>query len=179
MVEVGTILFTAGVNLVGKLLFKWISEGKSSVKTSVIEREIAIESAAEAQRRRLRADDLQMASREALREIVERSPQLSFAKSGLSGGLRLDFNPKNPDSSKELMLALRQRVEQIEREARAAQQPEGVVLPPGARLLPAEDQRDGNRDTAAENAAPSAGTDARRMLDRLKERIERIEAERE
>jgi len=156
MVDFGTILFTAGVNLVGKLLFKWISEGRSSVRTSLVDKEIAAEAAVEAERRRLRADDLERASQDALKEIVERSPHLSFAKSGLSSGLRLDFDPRDPNSSKHLMVALRQRIAQIEKEAQ-----DPVVLPPGATPLPGE-QKD----------------DSRQMLDTLKARVQRRESDR-
>jgi hypothetical protein len=163
MVDFGTILFTAGVNLVGKLLFKWISEGRSSVRTSLVEREIAAEAAIEAERQRLRPDDLERASQAALKEIVERSPHLSFAKSGMSSGLRMAFDPKDPNSSKQLMVALRQRIDQIEKETRGP-----VVLPPGAALAPPEKNP----------AVPAQGAEARKMLDTLKARVDQRETDR-
>jgi hypothetical protein len=180
MIEFGAILFTTGVNLVGNLLFKWISEGRSAVKTSTIERDIAAQAAIEAERRRLRPDDLVRASQEALKEIVERTPQLSFAKSGLhSSSLRLAFDPKDPGSSKHLLLSLRERIEQIDHDAQKAVQQRGVDLPPGAVLVPPERNARADRDPTGHPAVPRQGGDARRMLDNLKTRIERIETDRE
>src|SRR5262245_54245849 len=98
-----SILLTAGANLVQKLLYKWISEGKSTVRVSAVDRQIAAEASAEAARLRLRVDDLENATKEALQKIVALSPRLSYARSGLHSNLRLEFNPRDPDSSKSLL----------------------------------------------------------------------------
>lgn len=179
MIDFGTILFTAGVQLVGSLLFKWISEGKSTVKVSAVDRQIAIEAAAEAERLRLRPDDLEQAAQRALQEIVARSPQLSFARSSFHSNLRLEFDPKDGDSSKQLLLDLRRRLDELAHQAEVGDPRPALNLPPGAILVTPGRPGEGGTPAVDPPRVLAQPTRAKRLLDDLKARVDQIETDRE
>lgn len=114
MVDVAAALLTAGLSLSQKLIMSWIEHGRSQVKVSEVESSIAKEAALEAERLRVRVDDLERAAQQMMREIVARSPQMSYSRPKLgSAVLDMQFDPRNPASSKQMLSDLRLRIAEI------------------------------------------------------------------
>ncbi len=114
MVDVEQTLLTAGLFLASKLIMSWVEKGRDRVKVSEVESSITKEATEEAGRLRVRVDDLEQATHKMLRELVDRSPEISYSRGRLSApALALEFNPRDPASSKQLLSDLRARVTAI------------------------------------------------------------------
>jgi hypothetical protein len=114
MVDVAGVLLAAGLSLASKLIVSWVEHGRARVKVSEVDSSIAREATEEAARLRVRVDDLERATHEMMREIVARTPQISYSR-GLIGPAALDlqFDPRDPASSKQMINDLRSRVGEI------------------------------------------------------------------
>jgi hypothetical protein len=167
VVDIITPLLAAGFSLAEKVIFSWFEGGKSEVRISRLEASINELSGREAERLRLRQDDLRQITDQIIRELVAAAPQLSYVKPRFQEPVvKLDFDPKNPDSSKELLQDLRGRLTSIRQKEMASAHALGQradvavpaegqsriyeVLPPathdGAKSEP-ERQRQGNRSS--------------------------------
>jgi len=125
MVDIASALFVAGLGLAQKLIYRWITEGKSRIKVADVDAQIASQSKEEADRLRLRVDDLEKATQSMLRRLVTEMPGLSYAKPPLhSSSLVLDFNPRDPRSSKNLLEELSTKVNQMTLSAHVGVPPE-------------------------------------------------------
>jgi hypothetical protein len=114
MVDFVTPLVAAGFSLAEKIVFSWFEEGKSNVRVSRIETAIASLSAHEAERLRLREDDLMQVTDGIIRELISAAPQLSYVKPRFQEPVvRLDFDPKSPASSNQLLRDLKVRLGEI------------------------------------------------------------------
>jgi hypothetical protein len=114
MVDVAAALLTAGLSLSQKLVMSWVEHGRSRVKVSEVESSIAKESVLEAERLRVRVDDLERAAQQMMREIVARTPQMSYSRPRLGPAvLDMQFDPHNPASSKQMLSDLRLRIAEI------------------------------------------------------------------
>jgi hypothetical protein len=113
MVDVAGALLTAGLSLASKLIVSWVEHGRSRVKVAEVESSIAREAAEEAARLRVRVDDLERATFQMMRELVARTPQISYSRSFTGPVLDLQFDPHNPASSKQMLNDLRFRVGEI------------------------------------------------------------------
>jgi uncharacterized caspase-like protein len=114
MVDVAGALLTAGLSLASKLIVSWVERGRSRVRVAEVESSIAREAAEEAARLRVRVDDLERATHQMLRELVARTPQISYSRSAIGPAvLDLRFDPRDPASSKQMISDLRYRVSEI------------------------------------------------------------------
>lgn len=114
MIDVAAALLTAGLSLSQKLIMSWVEHGRSRVKVSEVESSIAKEAALEAERLRVRVDDLERAAQQMMREIVARTPQMSYSRPRLgSAVLDMQFDPHDPASSKQMLSDLRLRIAEI------------------------------------------------------------------
>jgi hypothetical protein len=114
MVDVAGALLAAGLSLASKLVVSWVERGRSRVKVSEVESSIAKEAAEEAARLRVRVDDLERATAQMLRELVARTPQISYSRGFIgSASIDLQFDPHDPASSKQMINDLRFRVGEI------------------------------------------------------------------
>lgn len=108
-------LLAAGLNLAQRLIVSWVEHGKSRVKLSEVDQSIAKEAQAEADRLRLRVDDLERATHRMLSELFHRTPQISYSRAGFPGSPSMDlqFNPRDPKSSKAMLADLKARVAEL------------------------------------------------------------------
>jgi hypothetical protein len=107
-------LLTAGLNLAQNLIVEWVKTGRSQVKVTEVQSSIASQAYLEAERLRVRVDDLERATNDMMLQLVERTPQLSYSKGFARGPvLNLQFDPRSPSSSKEMLQDLRRRVGEI------------------------------------------------------------------
>lgn len=123
MVDVVGTLLTAGLSLASKLIMSWVEKGRDRVKVSEVESSITREVKEEAARLRVRVDDLEQATQKMLRELVDRSPEISYSRGRLfpAPALDLRFDRHDPASSKQLLSDLRARVAAISADLTQAQ----------------------------------------------------------
>jgi hypothetical protein len=112
--EFVSILVTAGVTLAEKMLFSWFEQGRSKVKISQLEATIEEMSKREAASVRVREDELRKMTRHLVNELIAESPKMTYGQPHFRGPvLNLDFDPKDPASSKQLLLDLQTRLSKI------------------------------------------------------------------
>lgn len=170
MVEIASALVTAGLSLAQKLIMSWIERGRSRVKVAEVNSSIAKEAAQEAERLRVRVDDLEHATHQMMREIVARSPQLSYSRRLGSAALDLQFDPRNPASSKQMISDLRARVAEISADVSPRQRPEAADEIPVPEVV--VEPRVGSR---SEQTRPTDMNRSAAMIDELRDRVREAE----
>lgn len=186
MVDFTTMGAAAGLNLAQRLLYQWITKGKVRVKTSKIDADIAHAAREEADRLRMRVDDLENFTRQLLEQLVVITPQLTYVRPRLRAPeLLIDFNPRDSQSSKELLQQLDSRVKLIADEVspptRAPHIPRGgeatlttedvgTMPPTSAGFTVVEPAQ----TTAVSELSPASST-AQQMLEDLRRRVEERE----
>lgn len=121
MVEVVSALITAGASLAEKIISSWIERGVSKVKIARLEDQIADLSRREAERLRLREDDLAQVTDRIVKRVIRESPQLAFVKQHLHKPvISIDFNPADEASSDALLKDLRRRLKLVAEEEKVA-----------------------------------------------------------
>lgn len=174
MVEVAGALLTAGLSLAQKLIVSWVEHGRSRVKVTEVESAIAREAAEEAARLRVRVDDLERATQQMMRELVARTPQMSYSRGrGPIGppALDLQFDPRNPESSKQLLSDLRFRVGEISADLIQHPSQDGALDIPKVVIESRPDSASGKSE-AAEKRQSAA------LIDELRGRVRKAEGPR-
>ena len=96
MVDFLTPLISAGFSLAEKIVFSWFEQGKSDIRLSRVEEAVAQLAQPEAERLRLREDDLQRVTDDILRRLIASSPHMSYVKPRFHETvIRLDYDPAN------------------------------------------------------------------------------------
>jgi hypothetical protein len=166
------ILLTAGLNLASNLITEWVKNGHSRVPVTEVQSSIAREAQQEADRLRVRVDDLQRATDKMMLMLVERTPQLSYSRKFPKGpALNLDFDPRSPSSSKEMLNDLRRRVTEIS--ADLIKDPEAA----GTKDIP-KVTIDPGPDAGREESKPSERRRSAAMIEDLKGRVRDAEGPR-
>jgi hypothetical protein len=166
VVDIATLLIASGLRLAEQLVLSWVKSGKSEVKVSEVDSSIAKEAQREAERLRVRVDDLERETRRMFEQLVSSTPELSYAKPRLHSALTIDYDPRDPASSKELLARLHERVQE---------------LMPTDRTSPIEQVGAPPSDTPKVSVTvqePHEIERSKQMLEDLKDRIQRRESER-
>lgn len=178
MVDVTAAVRTAGLSVAQNLIVSWIEHGRIRVEVTEVESSIARQADEEAARIRVRADDLSRATQQMMRELVGRTPQLSYSLGATGPALELQFDPRDPAASKQLLSDLRLRAGEIS--ADLIRQPEPGNPQPGP-----EKEKDIPKVTIEPGPDPGKqeGKTAKKkrsavMLDELRERVRNAEDDR-
>ncbi|MFC9688278.1 hypothetical protein ACFTSF_07025 [Kribbella sp. NPDC056951] len=156
VIDIAALLVASGLRIVEELVMGMVKAGKSEVPVSQIDASIAREARARADRLQVRVDDLERETHRMFEQLVVSSPELSYAKPRLKSKLTLDYDPKDPASSKEMLVALSARVQ---------------------RLMPDEAKPTAGGVTVTEVQDESPNR-SRQMLDDLQARVQQRESDR-
>ena len=158
--DLGQLLVSAGLSLAEKVVFTWFQEGRTSVKQSKVQHEVAELAKREAVRTSLREDELQEMTERLLEKLVEESPRLAYVKAPLhEPKIKLDVDLRDARSSNELLSELRSRLgwladQQVVLAGPAPEMPQGKDISQsegsGYKIVPPLDQR------AVPGASPAA-----------------------
>jgi hypothetical protein len=174
------ILLTAGLNLAQNLIVEWVKNGHSRVPVAEVQSCIAREAQQEADRLRVRVDDLQRATDKMMLMLVERTPQLSYSRKFPKGpALNLDFDPRSPSSSKEMLNDLRRRVAEISADLPKPAEPD-LPKPPKpdeAKALPRVTIEPGP-DPGQDESRTSEKRRSAAMIEELRDRVRDAEGHR-
>ncbi|MFK4088284.1 hypothetical protein ACI2LF_29495 [Kribbella sp. NPDC020789] len=156
VIDLAALLVASGLRIVEELVLGLVKAGKSEVPVSQIDASIAREARANADRLQVRVDDLERETHRMFEQLVLSSPELSYAKPRLKSKLTLDYDPRDPASSKEMLLALSTRVQ---------------------KLMPDQAKAAAGEVSVTEVAAESPNR-SRQMLDDLQARVQQRESDR-
>jgi len=123
----------------------------------------------EANRRRVRDDDLRIVTEKLLNELISSAPQLSYVKPRLQESIvNIDFNPKDPASSNSLLHDLQARLVNIaenERKSGIASSSAGDRSPVEYEIIPK------STDVPPTHHAPERDGRSMELLDELSRRV--------
>lgn len=179
--DLATLLVASGLRLAENLILGWVKAGRSEVKVTEVDASIARGAQAEAERLRVRVDDLERETRRMMEQLVAASPELSYAKPRFSSKLTIDYNPRDPASSKNLLAALHSRVEELmptERLAESRDATSSDLETIGLAELQDDQSEAGTATISVVPAESHAATRSRQMLDDLQSRVKSRESNR-
>jgi len=113
MLDLGSVILTSAFGILERLLSSWIKKRIQRVRVSDIDREIYQAAKAEANRQRLRVDDLESEVKHLLDALVTRTNQLEYGKAGLRKVLQIEYDPQSEESTRELLDNLSLRFKQL------------------------------------------------------------------
>ena len=105
MVDFIAAVATAGLALTQQVLYKWITSGKVRIKSKEMDADILRAAKEEAERSRLRIDELENYTRQLIEQLIVLTPQLYYKRTHLrsSSSLCIDYNPHDSRSAKVLL----------------------------------------------------------------------------
>ena len=118
MVDFIAAVATAGLALTQQILYKWITSGKVRIKSKEIDADILRAAKEEAERSRLRIDELENYTRQLIEQLIALTPQLYYRRTHLlsSSSLYIDYDPHDSRSAKELLDQLNERLSSMSKE---------------------------------------------------------------
>lgn len=174
--DLGGVLLGAALRVVERLVFSWVERGKSKVKTTDVDAELLKEVRAEADRLRVRVDDLEHETRNVMNQLVAQSDSLAFTKGFTGPALQLRYDPHVAASGKELLAELQARLHDISADLQSPQpaQPDGAVSKKESSPVTDEALRDEPKSTVAPSTSEVKPT-SREMLQDLRRRVSEAE----
>ncbi|MBF6333952.1 hypothetical protein [Nocardia transvalensis] len=176
MVDFVALLAAAGISLAEKVIFSWFEEGRTTVKVSQLEKQIAELTAKECERVKIEEHELRRVTEGIIKELIAESPRLSYVKPRFHKTVvNLDFDPKDPASSKDLMRELQGRLAGIAKKevamASPAEQPNiGRTAAVGYEIVPPATTAHPPRVRAAESRHDRSAELLREMRKRITDR---------
>jgi hypothetical protein len=121
------LLMRTALDLVGRLVYDWVKQGRDEIKVSEVATVVAREAKIEADRLRIRVDDLERQTMSLLDQLASSSPLISYERKFAAPRLHLNYDPKNAESSRHMLDELRMRISEIEvRESGVRHTPEPI-----------------------------------------------------
>lgn len=118
MVDFIAAVATAGLALTQQILYKWITSGKVRIKSKEMDADILRAAKEEAERSRLRIDELENYTRQLIEQLIALTPQLYYGRTYLlsSSSLYIDYDPHDSRSAKVLLDQLNERLSSMSKE---------------------------------------------------------------
>lgn len=180
MVDFIAAAATAGFALTQQILYKWITSGKVRIKSKEMDADILRAAKEEAERSRLRIDELENCTRQLIEQLIALTPQLYYKRTHLlsSSSLYIDYDPHDSRSAKVLLNQLNERLSSMSKELSHMSTSESDGR--DVKQFPVEGLDENfipKLTSASDPSEPDRAADslASRMLEDLQERVNRRE----